>query len=489
MPIGVDVKTGRIAAPSNPSVPSGRVVVVGATQRGTAKPTVVRSLTQFTQNFGERSLSTSYVYDTLEVFFNEGGGEAVIARVLGAAATADFGILKAPAVGEVPGEDIVRFTAREKGGTGDLYVTANPTQTEVQVRRLVGTAYVTLERFPGLGVEDILENFNDSEHVTAEYVGAGLADNSETVTGSVNLTGGLSDAENATADTYARSIATAIEYSPGAAIVAPGFFPSAPGAINALAVAADGHLFITGGQRGESFENFARADAEGESHDGPENVLAVAPWVRVPNGDRLKTVPPEGFVAGVRARAHSETGFWKSPAGADSAARFVSGVAWPNGEDSTTLNPNSIERRIWANPILDRRGQITLADYRSAWASVSEPLQAQEIDTIANIRAQVKSALEQYMFRTIDGRGQLFADVAGTVTGVLQPLSDENALYARLVDGEEVDPGYSVVCDLSNNTPESLANNILNVEIGVRLSPVARDIRVTLIQVPLSAAL
>ena len=486
MPIGVKVTTGRIPANTNLTAPSGRMIVVGATERGTTKPSVVRSLTQYTQNYGERTLSTAYVYDTLEVFFNEGGGEAVVARVLGPAATSDTGTLGAA---EPAQSALVRFTAREKGGTGDLHVVANTDMNQLQIRRKVGNAFITLERFDGLGVESVLESAFDSQYIEAMYVGEGLGDDSETLAGSVNLTGGMSDAENADATTYSRAIATAVEYSPGACVTAPGFFPTAPGGLNPLAVAADGHLFITGGLRGQSFDNFARSDQNGESHDGPENVLAVAPWVRVPNGDRLKTVPPEGFVAGARARAHATTGFWKSPAGIDSAARYVSGLTWPGGEDATTLNPDSLERRIWANPILERRGRITLADYRSAWASVSEPLQAQEIDIIANIRAQLVASLEQYTFRTIDGRGRLFSEVAGTVIGLLQPLSDEGALFARMEDGEEVDPGYSVVVDESNNTPETLAQNILNVSVGVRLSPVAREIRVTLIQVPLGTAL
>lgn len=55
MPVGVEVSTGRIAAATNLAVPSGRMIAVGATARGTTKPTVVRSLTQYTQNFGERT--------------------------------------------------------------------------------------------------------------------------------------------------------------------------------------------------------------------------------------------------------------------------------------------------------------------------------------------------------------------------------------------------------------------------------------------------
>lgn len=484
MPVGVKVTTGRVAAATNITVESGRMIVVGATQKGTTKPTVVKSLTQYAQNFGERTLSTAHVYDTLELFFSEGGGEAVVGRVLGPGATADSGILKNTAE---PAEDSVKFTAREAGGTGDLYVSVNVEAQQILVRRLVGSQYITLERFDGVDVASTIMNFADSQYVTASFVGTGAGDNTEILAGSVNLTGGTSDAQNASDDAYARAIATAVEYSPGACVTAPGYYPVT--GVAALAVAADKHLFITSGNRGQIFDEFAKADQEGESSDGPENVLAVGPWVRVPNGDRLKTVPAEGYAAGARARAHAEVGFWKSPAGVDSTARFVDSPAWPGGEDATTLNPDSLEKRIWANPILDRRGRVTLADYRAGDASVSVPTQAQEVDTMANIRALVSASLEQYLFRTIDGRGLLFSEVEGTVIGVLQPLADANALFARVVNGEEVDPGYSVTVDDSNNTPETLAQNVLNVAIGVRLSPVAREIRVTIIQVPLSAAL
>ena len=482
MPVGVEVTTGRIAAATNLSVPSGRMIAVGATARGTTKPTVVRSLTQYTQNFGERTLGTAHVYDTLELFFAEGGGEAVVARVLGPGATADSATMK-----NSTDADSVKFTAREVGGTGDLYVTVNTDKNQILVRRLVGAQYITLERFEGISVPAVLQNFEDSQFVRAAFIGEGAGDETEVLAGSVNLTGGVSDAQSAVNDSYIRAIATAVEFSPGACVTAPGYYPET--GIAPLALAADKHLFITSGNRGQVFDEFAKSDPTGESVDGPENVLAVGPWVRVPNGDRLKTVPAEGYAAGARARAHADFGFWKSPAGTDSTARFVAAPAWPSGEAATTLNPSSLEQRIWANPILERRGRVTLADYRAGDASVSAPMQAQEVDTLANIRALVKVSLEQYLFRTIDGRGQLFSEVEGSVIGVLQPLADEGALFARLVDGEEVDPGYSVTVDSSNNTPETLAQNVLNVAIGVRLSPVAREIRVTIIQVPLTGAL
>ena len=59
---------------------------------------------------------------------------------------------------------------------------------------------------------------------------------------------------------------------------------------------------------------------------------------------------------------------------------------------------------------------------------------------------------------------------------------------ARFGD-EEVDPGYKIVVDSTNNTLETGANNTVIVDMAVRLSPTAALIKVEIVKVALNGAL
>ena len=72
------------------------------------------------------------------------------------------------------------------------------------------------------------------------------------------------------------------------------------------------------------------------------------------------------------------------------------------------------------------------------------------------------------------------APVGGAITGRLGTLADAGALFARLNDeGEILDPGYVVVAGPSVNSPLSLATGLLKAEVGVRLSPTAEFVTIT----------
>ncbi|GLW22925.1 hypothetical protein DI270_000520 [Microbispora triticiradicis] len=85
---GVNIVTATRSGPgSNAQVVGARYFVVGLAERGPADRAVpVRSLAQFTDVFGDR-VSYSYLYDDIRTHFEEGGVEAVVARVVGPAAS------------------------------------------------------------------------------------------------------------------------------------------------------------------------------------------------------------------------------------------------------------------------------------------------------------------------------------------------------------------------------------------------------------------
>lgn len=91
------------------------------------------------------------------------------------------------------------------------------------------------------------------------------------------------------------------------------------------------------------------------------------------------------------------------------------------------------------------------------------------------------------MFETIDGKGQLLASVAGELVGLLDPMRAAGGLYERFVDGQRVDPGYSVDVGDTVNTAAVLASNTIAAVVALRVSPVDTLIDLTIVKAGLTA--
>lgn len=485
MATGVIVTASKIAGTSSTGTESGRFIIVVPTAKGGTAPTLVRSLAAYAATFGEWSPAYSNGYDTAEIFFNEGGAELIVAPVSGPGASYDQGSIRLQSGSNAATEGIT--VQRTSLPDASVYVLDVQGGSWTLTRAAAaGAAARTVDAGTFTGAASFLDSLNESEYLTAAWTLGEDPSNAITVQpGTVPLTGGTVDGLNATTDDYLKAGRRATEEYPGAAWSTPGYFPG----LNALSDFAGpfgGPLYITGGDRGAGPMQFYGL----QDSDAPSNVLAVFPWVRIPNGSSLTRVaPPEGYVAAVRARAHLATGFWRVPAGVNSEAVFVQSPATVTlPDDADTPTSGDRELHFWANEIIQDRGVVTLSDYRAMNSNLEEVVLATDADSIANITALLRDALAEFVFSPIDGRGHLFSLVEGTATGVLSPIADQGGLFANLVNGNEVDPGYSVTVDSAINPLGTLAQHVLNVRVAVRLSPSARLIEVALIQVPLDGA-
>jgi hypothetical protein len=94
------------------------------------------------------------------------------------------------------------------------------------------------------------------------------------------------------------------------------------------------------------------------------------------------------------------------------------------------------------------------------------------------------------VFGVIDSSGHLLSAVRGTLVGVVQPMGDAGGLFAHYdVEGKQVDPGWSVDTDASINTVPVLAQNQVLARVGVRVSPTAALILLTVTKAAVTAAL
>ena len=109
-------------------------------------------------------------------------------------------------------------------------------------------------------------------------------------------------------------------------------------------------------------------------------------------------------------------------------------------------------------------------------------------DTMNYITLGIEDRMEQHVFQTIDGRGNLFGLIRGSIKAFLEPIRVAGGLYeAYDTNGALVDPGYNVVVDGTINPATQLATGLVKAQVGVRVSGVADLIDIVITKSNLSA--
>lgn len=242
----------------------------------------------------------------------------------------------------------------------------------------------------------------------------------------------------------------------------------------------NGRLGLICGPESQTAASAASAAATATGEGGSEFMIYLWPWVTIPGLD--DPIEPLGFAAGVRARAHgSSAGAAQSPMAAEyGSSRFVNGIETAvTDSEFTSLNTARV------STIRIMQGKLRMY----GWTCLANP----EGDTVGNLAGgqfrdlinvivwKATQVAEDYVGRIVDGRGITLGEFGGDLTGVVAPFAASGALFARLDDdGKELDPGYVVNSGSSINPPEDLATGELKAEIGVRLSPSAEFIVITI---------
>jgi hypothetical protein len=209
------------------------------------------------------------------------------------------------------------------------------------------------------------------------------------------------------------------------------------------------------------------------------------PWVKVPDGfGGTRAQSPEAFVAAARARALRANGPWRAGAGNISTARYVKDLYAPVVRTTAeTLDAGRVNALRVINGSVQVYGARSVSLDENNWRFITYR------DTINFIVGQAEAALEPLVFRPIDGRGNLFGEVEAILTGVVDPIRTSGGLYEGFDPntGAPIDPGYSVEVSSANNPVGNLANGVVTATVGVRVSPVAEQINVTITKSSLTA--
>jgi len=470
--IGVEISTTIRSGPTNDGPVSARFQIGAVTTGGPVDRSVlIRSIADYESVYGSRAPYSVNAYDTARMFFEEGGSELIVSRVVGPAAAKDQLILMDGSTVETirveavnPGANIVPLRAAVAVDAGTVTLT-------------ISQGGVSLARFIGTSVADLVAASATSSLVNLIDLGSATAapGNLPAQIAATDLTGGTDDRANITADHVIAAMKLAGELGEGGAVATPGY-----------PVTVIGHLLS---DYAKSTNRIALLSPE--ISVTAEDVMVLAKdyvsdsaglfygHAVIPDGSGTRTLSPEGYIAAVRARAHNQFGYWRKPFGDIAQTQWIVGTNVPVNTD---LNNRLNDAQV--NGIVTTGTKVRLYGW-SSLASNPEMSALSDRDVLNNLGRELKAILEPYVGAPIDGLGHLQGRVESEVEGLLAPISDAGGFFALTRDEEEVDPGYRVIVDQSNNPLSQLAQNVLNVTVMVRLSPTADLIKVEIIKVPL----
>jgi phage tail sheath protein FI len=475
---GVVVSTATRSGPSTAlRAPSGQFFLSGLTERGdTDAPTLVRSMADVDIYLGSR-VTYGAVWDQLKTFFDEGGQQAYVARVVGGAATKGTITLDDRAGAPV---DTLRIDAQNEGAWS-----ANLT-VEVQDGASPNTFRIIL-RLDG----DIVGDFNNltapsdavaamatSPFARAVDLGSVTAapNNRPAVMAATALSAGTDDRAAVVAAGYTAALA---QFTPGygdGAVAIPGQTGSTVWGAIITHCEANNRIALLAGIINETEANLKTQAATLDS----EYAGLFAPWVVVSDGGTgTRTISPEGFVAACRARAHERIGPWGVPAGLMGKANSVLDLAQDfNSDSGNALNEAkvSVIRKI--------AGTVRLYGWRSLSSDVAGYRFLKDRDLMNRLVVEAEKRLEQFVFAAIDSKGKLLSSVNAELVGMVEPIKVAGGLYPRLdSDGNEIDPGYAVDTSNAVNTALTLADNEIRAALQVRVSPTSELVTLSIVKV------
>jgi hypothetical protein len=481
MAVGVTVTRTATAGQIYPApVPSATYFVVGLAERGPATDVArVTSLAQFQAIYGNRP-SYGNLYDDVTTFFAEGGGEAYIARVVGPAATA--GALASPLQDRASTPVNTMSFAASGPGAWSSDVSISILNGTVPNTFTVSVMYkgVEQERYANLASpQDAVTKMAGSKWVVASDLASATTapnNNPAVTTNPVSLSAGSDDRGSVNAATLVAALARFGSQLGDGCVAIPGGGDATHAGLIAHAQ-ANSRLAILVSSRGAGATQLATLAASYDS----EYAGLFAPWLLTKDqyGGTL-AIPPDGYVAAVRSRAHRTEGPWQAPAG--DRARSI-----------TITQPDQIFDAVTAgaledakvNPIMPVAGGVRLYGWRSLSSDLANWRLLTGIDVINRIVVAGQQALDPMLFDAIDARGHLLARIESALTGIVKPMADSGGLFPWIdfdATGQptELDPGYLITTDPSRDVA---SGNTVRATVAVRVSPTAVLIELTVTKV------
>lgn len=486
---GVQVTTlARAGAGAPLDAPSSTWFVAGVTERGdVVNPVELRGIADYTRKLGD-PVTYGTLYDQLVTFFQEGGQRAYVARVVGPAATTGTTTLKD--AGAAGGANTLRVDAASPGGWSSRLNVAVLAGSDPNTFRI----QVLLD---GLVVEDwqnlaspaaAVAAAQNSVYVRITDLGSATVapgNNPIVLAATAMTTQGTDDRASIT---DAIRVAALARFGGGlndGAVSIPGSFSVAVYDGIAAHCAANNRIGLLSGARGTTSAALtASAQAQGAKVNAEFTAL-IAPWILVPDGKGGSVAQgPLGYAAACRARAHSQDGPWRIPAGDIATATYVSGVDAPFDDataDVLDAARVSVVRVVGGSP--------TMYGWRSLSQDEADYYWLKNRDTMNYIAVQARARLRAGVFKNIDARGHLLNDVKNRLKNLMEPIRAAAGVFEGLDPNTQaiIDPGYSIDVGPDVNSLASMQAQGVAAILLVRPSPGASLIKLAIGPVPLTS--
>jgi hypothetical protein len=454
---------------------------VGISERGPIVPTEVRSMADVTGLFGTR-VSYGILYDSLDAFFGERGGLAIVSRVVGSGAV--------PATHTFNDSVAAASLRVDAANPGDW---ANARLTVQVAAGVAAGTFVLIVAFDGAEVDrspDLLDLqaavdwASGSDWIRATALGV----NDPAVAAATALAGGSDDRANI-ADAHWQ---TALDRYTSA--LGPGQV-SMPGRYSLVARTAlltharDRNRFALmdgdpNASRSTLVTNAAALRALGT--DLARHGQTFARW-GVAAGltpGATRQIPYSAVQAGMVAR-NDATGPAGRPVAGDNATSLflndlsANGAAWTDADlDALADGGITVPRNF--DGVIQTYDNITLVDQvlDEKWLDASTARLAMDI------AAQGGVIGDRHMFRLIDGQGFELSDFRNDLGGMLERKWLDREIYGlTAADAFAVDVGPPV------NTVDTIAARKLRANIAFKPSRGARTVEIQIGNTPLTEAL
>ena len=201
------------------------------------------------------------------------------------------------------------------------------------------------------------------------------------------------------------------------------------------------------------------------------------PWIRMLafDGTGLEQFyPPSGFVAGACAKVDREIGTHKAPANIKIPGALGVELA-SDGQSQTDENTRELLNGKDINVICPLPEQGVKIYGERVMTDDPRVQMVHEIRVLNLFYYSAKIGYQWAVFQVVDPQGRLFRDLKATGDSFLINYWRAGALY-----GKTPEDAFTVYADESNNPPEELDAQRVHVQWGVKLSPTAEQIIVSI---------
>jgi hypothetical protein len=443
----------------------------------------VTSIADYETLFGTY-VSYGNVYQQVQTFFEEGGAQCYVSRVVGASATAGYLSLENTSSGTA-----VTLTAVGPGDWSDNMTATVATLGSGKIFKLFLNSDLVYSSGEVASASALVNKINASA-VAAKYITAAIGTGTLANTASaVAFTAGDDDRGSIVDQDWIDALDACGSDLGAGAVSLPGLVTS--GNIEAVHQDILTHCYTNHRMAilsTPSDYTSTQAGTHGETVGGfdyAEYGALYWPWVtmNLEDGTGL-TISPEGYVAAKRSVAFNRVGPWSAYAGLVSQSQFITGLS---EAVSKTTGDTLDESRVNALRIVNNA--VRAYGFRSLSSDEDNFRFLNSREMLNYIVVQAEAELEDLVFSPIDGRNALFTQVKGRLIGLLEPIRIAGGLYEAFdATGKRIDYGYSVVVNDAINPVSQLAGGLVKAKVGIRVSSIGDQIQVDVTKSNLTAS-